>query len=77
MSAAIESVLTVVNSAVAAAQKIPESQPVLQYGYRETSKRVRMFITVGGIALAGVTKARDTMKITINKSATLNNGLAL
>ena len=77
MSAAIESVLTVVNSAVAATQKIPESQPVLQYGCRETSKRVRMFINVGGIALAGVTKARDTMKITINKSATLNNGLAL
>ena len=36
-----------------------------------------MFITVGDIALAGVKKARDTMKITINKSATLNNGLAL
>lgn len=71
MSAAIESVFTVVNSAVAAVQKIPESQPVLQYGCR-----VRMFITVGGIALAGVTKARDTMKITINKFATLNNGLA-
>lgn len=36
-----------------------------------------MFITVGRIALAGVTKARDTTKITLNKSATLNNGLAL
>lgn len=77
MSAAIESGLTVVNSAAAAVQKIPESQLVLQYGCRETSKSVRMFITVGRIALAGVTKARDTTKITLNKSATLNNGLAL
>ena len=47
----MESVLTVVNSAVAAVQKFPESRSRLQYACRDASKRERMFITGPGVAL--------------------------
>ena len=43
-SAALESVLKVVNSAAAAVQNISESRSALQYACREASKRERMFI---------------------------------
>ena len=51
LSAVMESVLTVVNSAVAAVQKFPESRSWLQYACRDASKRERMFITGHGVAL--------------------------
>ena len=44
LSAALESVLKVVNSAAAAVQNICESRSALQYACREASKRERMFI---------------------------------
>lgn len=54
LSAAMESVLTVVNSTVAAVQKIPESRSALQYGCGEALKSERMFINGQSIAVVSL-----------------------
>ena len=56
LSAALESVLKVVNSAAAAVQNISESRSALQYACREASKRERMFIIGYRIALVSLKK---------------------
>ena len=56
LSAAMESVLTVVNSTVAAVQKIPESRSALQYGCGEALKSGRMFINGQSIAVVSLKK---------------------
>ena len=56
LSAALESVVKVVNSAAAAVQNISESRSALQYACREASKRERMFIIGYRIALVSLKK---------------------
>ena len=56
LSAAMESVLKVVNSTVAAVQKIPESRSALQYGCGEALKSERMFINSQSIAVVNLKK---------------------
>ena len=56
LSAALESVLKVVNSAAAAVQNISESRSALQYACREASKRERMFIIGYRISLVSLKK---------------------
>ena len=56
LSAALESVVKVVNSDAEAVQNISESRSALQYACREASKRERMFIIGYRIALVSLKK---------------------
>ena len=72
LSAALESVVKVVNSAAAAVQIISESRSALPYACREASKRERMFIIGYRIALVSLKKV---LRINIHgKSIFMVNG---